>query len=126
MSKGIIVFAFNNSHIDYISQATELAIRAKRHLNLPVSIVTDIKIQNSVFDEIIFYDLKSQNIKQYYNGSLSKKGLTFKNDARIASYDLSPYDETLILDTDLLIADDKLKHCFEKTLIYRQLILEIG
>src|SRR6056297_313270 len=114
MSKGILVFAFNNSHINYISQAIELSKRAKRHLNLPVSIVTDIEIQNSVFDNVIFYNLKSQNIKQYYDGSLSNKGLAFKNDARIAAYDLSPYEETLVLDTDFLIADDKLKYCFEQ------------
>jgi hypothetical protein len=114
MSKGILVFAFNNSHIDYISQAIEIAKRAKRHLNLPVTIVTDTEVQSLVFDKVILYNLKSQNIKQYHNGSLSNKGLTFKNDARIAAYDLSPYDETLVVDTDFLIADDKLKLCFEQ------------
>ena len=43
MTKGILVFAYNNADIDYVKQAAFLAGRAKEYLNLPVSIVTDEK-----------------------------------------------------------------------------------
>jgi len=41
MTKGILVFAYNNADIDYVKQAAFLAGRSKEFLNLPFSIVTD-------------------------------------------------------------------------------------
>lgn len=125
MSKGILVFAFNNRRIDYVTQAVELARRAKQHLGLPVSIITDSKIDSNVFDEIITYKISSINKKRYYDGSLSNSNLNFKNDARPCAYDLTPYNETLLLDTDYIIADDILSNCYKQTndfLIYKDAV----
>ena len=57
MSKGIIVFARNNSNIDYVKQAVFLAKKAKQHLNLPTSIITDgVDYLKKTFDENVFED----------------------------------------------------------------------
>ena len=53
MSKGIIVHAFNNEEIDYVKQAIDVAKRAKKHLDLPTSVITDMDIDNSVFDKTV-------------------------------------------------------------------------
>ena len=56
MSNGILCFANNNGSINYIKQAIELAKRAKKYLDLPVSLVTStfstLDIQyHDVFDK---------------------------------------------------------------------------
>jgi len=144
MSKGILVFARNNAQVDYVKQAYFLALRAKTYLNLPVTVVTDSKAYmeehykdwNDVFDNVISIVWKEEDvcenttlsktenhtIKTYQDGTLIQKHLEFKNETRTLAYDLSPYDETLMLDTDIVIADDKFLHCFEQThdfLIYK-------
>jgi len=134
MSKGILLFARNNSHVDYVKQAYFLAKQAKTHLNLPTSIVTDsifylectFPDAKKVFDNIIKIvwdekDLtdsttlsKSEDhcIRTYFDGAMSKRRLQFKNETRTLAYDVSPYDETLLIDTDILIINDLYKHCF--------------
>ena len=45
-----------------------------------------------------------------------------KNDLRTQAYELTPYDETIMLDSDYIIANDVLKHCFTQDhnfLIYK-------
>ena len=119
MSKGILVFAYNNRAVDYIAQAAFLAQRAKKYLDLPVSIVTDDveyarKISDD-FDEVIFERSSAITAKSYNNGTMASHKLAFKNDTRPKAYDLSPYEQTLLLDTDYIIADDMLKNCFDGT-----------
>lgn len=134
-SKGILVFARNNAQIDYCKQAYALAKRASKHLNLPTTIVTDsteflldeYPDANEVFDKIISIVWKEEHltenttlskteqhgIRTFYDGTLIEKKLHFKNETRTLAYELSPYHETLILDTDVVICNDIFKKCFE-------------
>jgi len=41
MNQGIMLYALNNEEIDYVEIAYHAALQAKKHLNLPVAIVTD-------------------------------------------------------------------------------------
>ena len=120
MNNGILLFAFNNSKIDYIKQAYFIARQSKKYLDLPVSIVVntlDINTEyiNS-FDNII--DLSTYknlpNYRSYYNSYNSKTKLEFLNDARYLAFELSPYDNTLLLDTDIVILNDNFKFCFSQ------------
>ena len=117
MSKGVLLFAFNNESINYIKQAVFCANRIKEYLNLPVSLVTDIDrcdCFGKYFDKIVKLDPETyiSNKKTYRDGSLGKRVLSFKNSGRELSYDLTPYDETIVMDTDYIIANDKLINCF--------------
>ena len=115
MSKGVLLFAFNNESINYIKQAIFCAERVKKYLDLPVSVVTDFKLSDSEtkhFDKIISLDSNKTNKKAYRDGSLSKRVLSFNNFGRESSYDLSPYDETIVMDTDYIVANEKLLNCF--------------
>ena len=120
MTKGALLIARNNGELDYAKQAVFLAKRIKQHLNIPTSVITDSveyindSLEHTVFDEIIPIDYTDdKNIRKYYDGTLASKTLNFKNNYRINAYDLSPYDETLLLDTDYIISNDLFKSCFK-------------
>lgn len=122
MTSGVLLFAYNNEQIDYVAQACFLANRIKQYMNLPTTLVTDDKERvvkfykgNEVFDKIISSDILRKNKKTYHDGSLSKKVLDFKNFNRSDAYDLTPYDKTLIMDTDYIISNDLLAHCFDSS-----------
>jgi len=115
MSKGIICFAVNNGSVDYLKQARFLAKRAKEYLGLPVTVITNETDYSGIFDNVIdITESKSNNIRRYYNGSEEYEVLNFQNDSRPLAYDLSPYDETILVDTDYIICSDKLLMPFEQ------------
>lgn len=108
MSKGVLLFAFNNGITNYYDMAVATAKRVNHFLNLPVSIVTDV---NSLptnptyeFDKLFVVKADDSNKKD-------KK--TWINKGRYQAYDLSPYDETLLLDTDYLINSNQLLKIFD-------------
>jgi len=118
MSKGILIFAYNNQEIDYIKMAAFAAKQASEHLALPVSLVTDqedIPIEISkIFDNIfILPDNSSQN-KRFYDGQGTFKILDWKNFTRSSAYSITPYDETLVIDSDFIINSDFLKYCWNQ------------
>ena len=116
MSKGILVHAFNNEDINYVKQASMVAERAKTHLDLPTSIITDCNIEDDgTFEHIIHLDTPQNYTQKMYNNGNVGKHLTFKNNARVLSYDLTPYEYTLMLDTDIIICDNSYKYCFEQS-----------
>jgi len=120
MTRGVLLFAFNNEQIDYVAQACFLAKRVKKYMGLPTTLVTDdiqrvVKHYNGleIFDDIYGQEVQRKNKKTYHDGSLSKKVLDFKNFNRSEAYDLSPYQQTLILDTDYIISNDLLSKIFD-------------
>jgi|TARA_B110000977_G_scaffold201274_1_gene295102 hypothetical protein len=130
MSKGAFLIARNNGHIDYVKQAVFLAKRIKQYLNIPVAIATDSmeylksEFGDADFDKVIPLDQTTDtNMRYFFDGALYKKTASFKNANRANVYSLSPYDETLLLDTDYIISNDMLKSVFESTsdfLIYKK------
>lgn len=114
MSKGILVHAFNNEEINYVKQACMVAERAKEYLDLPTSIITDCDVPENVFDNVIKFEKPTNYTRKLYNNGNTGTHLTFKNNARVMSYDLSPYDQTLMIDSDIVICDDVYKNCFKQ------------
>ena len=120
MTKGILLFAFNGGY-DYVSLAIVCAKRIKNYIQLPISIVTDSKeylIEHypnelDLFDNIIESNDSTEQQKRFYNGTRNCETFNWKNSNRVLSYDLSPYDHTLVLDTDYIINSDFLEKCFE-------------
>jgi hypothetical protein len=116
MTKGFLVFAFNNKSINYIEQAKFLSKNVKDKLNLPVSIVTDNSIDldncKNCFDKIIKLDYKHKVKNRPYRDGESFESLEFKNYCRSQSYALTPYDETIVIDTDVVLYNDVFKNCF--------------
>ena len=121
-SAGILLFANNNEKIDYLKQAYFLAKKVKYYLNLPTTVVTDsvkyLKDQyrdaDVVFDKIVEVSWSAENYfyKNYRDGTLTKIKLQFKNQLRSKAYDISPYNETLLLDTDIILCNNQYIQCF--------------
>jgi hypothetical protein len=116
MNQGAVLVAQNNSTIDYVKLAIFSANRIKKFLDIPVSIITDsrgyIESQYSdhPFDQIIDISSNEEYFQRRFNdGSLSSKILEWKNLSRYKTYDLSPYDTTLVLDVDYIINSSVLK-----------------
>ena len=116
MNKGAFVIARNNGHIDYVKQAVFLAKRIKKYLDIPVTIATDSAdyLKNTfdvnIFDNVIELPYTDEkNLRYFFDGTLSKKTASFKNANRANVYNLTPYDETLLMDTDYIISNDLFK-----------------
>jgi len=123
MTRGVLLIANNNDAIDYILQACFLAKRIKQHLNIPVTLLTDTPEKfnstysqyKALFDNILEHVPASEyTIKTYRDGVFKDKQLEFKNSSRASVFDLTPYDETIVLDTDILLCNDDFLKCFDQ------------
>jgi hypothetical protein len=117
MTNGAVIFAQNNSAIDYVKIATFSAKQVKRYLNIPVSLVTDSPeavTEADVFDQIIVIDSPANpQTKLFNDGALAAKQLVWKNYSRSQIFDLTPYDTTLVIDSDYIINSSILSLAFE-------------
>jgi hypothetical protein len=129
MSKGAVLFAHNNSQIDYVKLAVNSARRINKFLEVPVSLITDsnsVKDRNDldIFDKIIFTDtVESTNTKYFHDGLEKSAKLSWNNLTRSTCFELSPYDETLVLDVDYILNSNILKQCWTQNndfLIYKE------
>lgn len=130
MSKGVLLFAQGNPEIDYVKLAVFSAKRIKKFLGVPVSIATDSKdwLLDShpesleIFDKIISNGAANYQTKRCYDGTMYSKDIFWNNLSRSDCFDLSPYNETLVLDSDYLISSKNLNNVWNNQqdfLIYR-------
>lgn len=125
MSRGVLMYAHNNTEIDYIKIACANALMVRKNLQVPCTLVTDehtvdwgIKsigkeFIDTCFDQIIVIKSKKSfdNLRNYADMT-SSKVLQFYNCNHWEACGLSPYDETLFIDADYLIMSDALSKCW--------------
>lgn len=113
-SRGILLFAFNTDAINYVKIAERAATLAKFTLGLPITLITDSQVKNPIFDLVIKIDNDLENFKPGQNLSLWRNGYRFR------AYELSPYDETILIDSDYLLLDPtSLTKLFDQNFDYR-------
>jgi len=125
MKKGILIFAHNSRDIDYALMSLISAKFAKTNLQVPVSLVVDkftiewmqtsgiYDLSLETFDKIIEIEKPvTQNIRVLNDGYTSKT-VPFVNSNRASVWDLTPYDRTLLIDSDFLIMSDRLEEYWE-------------
>jgi hypothetical protein len=107
LTQGVVIFAFNNEATDYIAMAAWSAKNIRRHLNLPVAIVTDDPEAAALhkFEHIIVTAPDTGGSRHFADYGAT---VTWHNAGRITAYELSPFDQTLVLDADYVIASDRL------------------
>lgn len=129
MSKGVLLIANNNSQIDYVKQSFYLASRIHKFLDVPVSIVTNSPgylykcFDSSIFDNVIKVNEEDNNRRILFDGEYSQKTVLWQNKSRINAFDLTPYDQTLLIDTDFILNNDLLKSVFDSPnnfMIYKE------
>ena len=120
MKQGILIFAHNNREVDFLRLAIISGRLAKKNLGKSVSLVTDEHTKQwmvdddledtvrEIFDNVIVTEKPSEDNFRTLNDGASAKTVPFANKNRYSAYNLSPYDQTLVIDSDLLILSDKL------------------
>ena len=128
-SRGILMFAHNNDEIDYFRLAVVNALLIQKQLGIKdITVVTDSHSLsyaqeqlgedtiNKAINNIVLNEkdrnVKRANIRIYKDTSHTAKNLSFYNVNRCDAYDISPYDETILIDADYLILSDTLNQCW--------------
>jgi hypothetical protein len=124
MKSGILIFAHNNREIDYILLSVIAGGLAQKNLDMPVSLVTDRStldwakqsnihhLVKKIFDNVIEIEKPKTNNQRIIHDGKNSKSALFVNINRYSCWDLTPYDNTLIIDSDYLIFSNKLKNYF--------------
>ena len=116
-SKGVVFFAFNTNEIDYVKIADTSARLVERYLNLPITLITDAQSDPKYnYDRVVRVEYTGNNFR---NDHISKEVKQWKNHGRYTAYEHSPYDNTLLIDTDYLVLDDSLLKLMELDYDYR-------
>lgn len=113
-SRGALIFAFNTATVDYVSIAVNAAKLVKHTLDLPTTLITDMHVTNPVFDTVQIVKNTFSNSRTGYDS-----GTQWRNGNRYSAYALSPYDETLLIDSDYLVLDKNLLKLFDCTTDYK-------
>ena len=100
MSKGFLIYAENANGVDYVQQAYALALSIKYSQNsvTNVSLVTNTEIPKKykkVFDEIIPSPWVTKTTSTILQA-----------EHRWKLYHITPYEETIVLDADMLLLED--------------------
>jgi len=113
MSQGVLLFAHSSEQVNYGVLACWMASRVKKHLQKPVAVVMDQYtydglLQSSIvpkkyFDHIIINEVGDLQFRR-----LGDEMIPFTNFDRTDAYDLSPFDETLVLDIDIVLQSNRL------------------
>jgi hypothetical protein len=106
MTTGALIFAFNNNDIDYLAMAAWSARNIRRHLDIPVAVVTNATPTAGDFDYVISAE-PEQGGTRYFDDF--GKNVLWYNAGRTDAYDLTPFEQTLVLDADYIVASSQLK-----------------
>jgi len=96
MTTGALIFARNNEHTDYVAMARWSAKNIERHLGIPTHIVTD--------------DSRTDSSTRHFSDLGTT---TWHNTNRMDAFRLTPWDRTLVLDADYVVASDQLQSLLE-------------
>ena len=112
MTTGALIFAFNNEHTDYLAMAAWSADRVRRHLDIPVAVITDCTDASRLakFDRVIQADPVSGGTRYFDD---YKQTVTWYNATRTDAYNLTPWDQTLLLDADYVVCGKDLKYLLD-------------
>ena len=123
MSRGIIIFAQNNEYINYAETACASAGYARKNLSLfdEICLITNAEtlesnetLINEYFDRVIVSSIfQPDNVRLFKDTTDKLEYAPFKNMGRSEVYELSPYAETLLIDSDYFIMNDVLDQVWD-------------
>jgi hypothetical protein len=106
MTTGALIFAFNNEKTNYVTMARWSAKRIRQHLDIPVAIVTDSTDPGLVeeFENVINVSPQTGGSRYFEDYADS---VSWHNAGRTDAYSLSPFEQTLVLDSDYVVCGDQ-------------------
>jgi hypothetical protein len=125
MKKGILIYAHNSRAVDYALMSVISGGLARKYLNVPASLVTDpstvewmrksniLEKATDVFENLIVVDRpQTDNTRKLSDGE-SSNIVPFLNSNRSSAWDITPYDRTLLIDSDFLIFSNRLSEYWD-------------
>ena len=100
MSAGVLIYCFDSKEIPYHPTANFSIELIKKNLGLPVTIVTNSETKEKIkgCDNFVIVDNQLGNKRFYKN-----KTVPWYNLERSRAYDHSPYDTTILMDSDYFV-----------------------
>jgi len=121
LPRGFVMFAHNNPSLDYGTMALCNALMIKKHLKEnKVALISDLGtvghlesnfsdvIMRKAFDRIIINEPNAEEAgtRRFGDTRYTSFTDTYKNTNRPNIYDLTPFEETVMIDADYLMLDD--------------------
>lgn len=98
-NKGFVIFAQQNSKVDYLRQAYALSLSIKNHMQgSKVCLITNINVPTHMsyaFDYVL--DIPGEDLAMHADWKIHN---------RCKIYDITPFDKSIILDADMLVCSD--------------------
>lgn len=98
LSKGVLILYSESAQLDYKRLSETCARLAEKHLDVPASVIEIHPTQRNF------------RTFRYPNGEL--EGTEWNNIGRYSAYELSPYNETILLDCDYMVQNNTLANYF--------------
>ena len=125
--KGTCFFAYNNNKIDYIKLAHFAAAHVKRNMkNNSTCLITDSgtfaylkdsidsKMHEYCFDTVVISDVAHEsNPRRHFDSPWTEFSVQFSNSNKHDIFTLSPFEKTMLVDTDYFIMNDFYDYVFD-------------
>ena len=126
-SKGVCIFAYNNNQLDYTQFAHIAAGYVKRNMkNNKTCLITDegtygwLKdsvdpdFHNECFDTVVVHDVQfNNNPRKHFDSPWTEFSAQFSNSNKDDILNLSPFDKTLLIDSDYMIQNNFYDYIFD-------------
>lgn len=104
---GVLIFAYNNSHFDYLKMAEWSTKNIHRHLDLPVTVVTDVEDTSGYdFDDVVYVPSGEPSSRHFID---IQQNVDWYNKNRVDAFNISPYDTTIVIDADYVVASSNIR-----------------
>lgn len=125
MKRGILIYAHNSRSLDYASLSLISGNLAKKNLQVPVSLITDLSTvewmktsgiyneSTDIFENIIVVERPDADNKRRLHDGTENEVISFINSNRYSAWDLTPYDRTLLIDSDFLVLSNRLSEYWD-------------
>ncbi len=126
-TRGVCFFAYNNEQLDYIQFAHIAAAFVKKNMkNNNCCLITDEggyewlkqsiseKMHNHCFDDVVIHQVEhKKNLRRHYDSPWTEFTAQFSNSNKDDIINLSPYDKTILMDTDFFVQNNFYDYIFE-------------
>jgi len=105
MTTGVLIYCFDTEAVKYHPTANFAIAQIKKHLGLPVTVVTDSNTQIHLQgqDNVVLIEPRKNNRRFYKD-----KSIPWLNLERTNAYEYSPYDVTVLMDSDYFVYTDNI------------------
>ena len=126
-NRGVCIIAYNNTEIDYMHTACLAAGYVKKHMkNNKVALITDDGTKtymetlfseeqiNQLFDFIIHSEIQHEhNPRRHFDSPWTEFSAQFSNKNKNDIFEMTPFDKTLLVDSDYFIQNNYYDHIFD-------------